>query len=83
MYLNFQSYHSQLQSTIAAATSSSPTAGSIYPHHPITCVNGELYYDEDGTFSCEHAKVPPDDQRANQAVTHSIALLIMEEAFKL
>ncbi len=70
----------QLQSTISAATSGS--GPEIVPHHPITCT-GRIYYDEDGTFRCEHATAPPDNTRTQQCVTHSIALLIIELGMKL
>ena len=66
-----------LQATLAA---SSQTAEIVSPHHPITCVNGELRYEEDGTFSCEHATVPPEDRRTQYVVQHSIALLILQLA---
>ncbi len=72
--------NTQLQSTIAAA--SSMGAPEINPHHPITC-QGPLYYDEDGTFRCNHATAPPDNHRTQQCVTHSIALLIIELGMKL
>ena len=71
---------SQLQSTISAATSGS--GSEVNPHHPITCT-GNIYYDEDGTFRCEHATAPPDNARSKQCVSHSIALLIIELGMKL
>lgn len=66
-----------LQATLAA---SSQTPEIVSPHHPITCANGELRYEEDGTFSCEHASVPPNDARTRHVVQHSIALLILQLA---
>lgn len=69
-----------LQSTISAATSTGQP--DISPHHPITCA-GNIYYDDDGTFRCDHAEAPPDNTRTNQCVTHSLALLIIELAMKL
>jgi hypothetical protein len=69
--------HPQLQSTIAAATAAKMP--DLQPHHPITCTSN-IYYDEDGTFRCDHASAPPDDVRNNQCVTHSIALLLIEIA---
>lgn len=69
-----------LQSTIAAATASG--IADVSPHHPIVC-GGKIYYEEDGTFRCEHASAPPDNVRTQQCVTHSLALLIMELAFAL
>lgn len=70
----------QLQSTISASTSTNDS--NIHPHHPITCTS-KLYYEEDGSFSCEHATAPPDDVRTKQCVTHSIALLIIELGMSL
>ncbi len=75
------SIHNQatnLQSTISAATSG--VGDSIVPHHPICCATGSLYYDEDRTFSCDHAAVPPDDPRTQSALNHSMVLLILEPA---
>lgn len=70
----------QLQSTISAATSTNEP--SINPHHPITCT-GNIYYDEDGTFRCDHASAPPDNPRNHQCVNHSVALLLIELAFQM
>lgn len=67
----------QLQSTISAATSNG--LSDVSPHHPITC-QSRLYYDEDGTFRCDHASAPPDNERTNQCITHSIAILLIELA---
>lgn len=67
----------QLQSTLSAASSTSDCP--IQPHHPITCTS-KLYYEEDGTFCCEHASAPPDDPRTQQCVIHSVALLLIELA---
>lgn len=70
----------QLQSTIAAATASS--VADVFPHHPIVC-SDKLYYEEDGTFRCEHAVSPPDNVRTQQCLTHSMALLLIELAMQL
>lgn len=67
-----------LQATLSASsamTDPSPPA----PHHPITCTTN-LRFDEDGTFSCEHASVPPDDLRTRHCIDHSVALLLIETA---
>lgn len=75
---------SQLQATIISVTSTGDTTTSIVvPHHPITCKTGSLYYEEDGTFKCDHAEVPPDDLRTEQGIRHSLALLLIELAMKL
>ena len=67
-----------LQSTLA---SSSASGEIIYPHHPITCT-GTLRYNEDDTFECDHMKVGADDARTKQCLTHSVAILILEEAVR-
>lgn len=69
-----------LQATIAAASASHEEP--ILPHHPITCPDN-IYYDEDGTFRCEHATAPPDNARTQHCVTHSIALLLINLAMEL
>lgn len=69
-----------LQQTIAASTSDAGQE-AIVPHHPITCAS-ELHFYEDGSFGCEHITVPPNDGRTKQALTHSIAILILEEAVR-
>lgn len=68
----------QLQASISATS-----AGlQIYPvHHPITCP-GQLSYEEDGSFSCPHATIAPDDVRTQHCLDSSIAILIFEEAWK-
>lgn len=73
---------SSLQSTIAAATSHSANE-AVSPHHPITCISGDLFYEEDGTFRCEHAKAPADDIRTQQCLHHTLAILIVELACAL
>ncbi len=65
-----------LQSTISASTASHTPH---YPHHPITCTS-KLFYEEDGTFGCEHTSVPPDDLRTGECVRHSVAILLLELA---
>lgn len=70
----------QLQSTCSAATSGVLSPGLQGPHHPITCTS-KLYWDEDDTFSCEHSSVPGDDPRSKSCLIHSMALMIIEEAF--
>lgn len=70
-----------LQSTLSSQTSSNEHS-PIQPHHPITCTS-KLYYEEDGTFYCEHATAPPGELRTQQCVTHSVALLIIELAMAL
>lgn len=71
---------SQLQSTISSATSGVGTLPEGVPHHPISCAD-KIYYDETGVFSCEHGEVPANDERTKAALIHSLALLLIEEAF--
>jgi hypothetical protein len=68
----------RLQTALAAssATADSPTAG----HHPVACKDGGLSLHEDGRFACDHAVVGPDDPRTQQAIDHSVALLLIELA---
>ena len=47
------------------------------PHHPITCASS-LRYEDDGTFACGHASVPPGDARTQSCIDHTIALLLLE-----
>lgn len=70
------------------ATLSATTAGTgegqvlILPHHPLVCGAG-IYFDEEGDFSCDHAKAPHKDRRTQAALNHSLAILIVELASKL
>ena len=70
-----------LQATLSAATSDSSNP-MIVPHHPIQC-SAKLYFNDDNSFSCEHATAAPDDPRTQKCLIHTIALLIIEEALKL
>ena len=62
----------------ATLSSMSVTHEVVAPHHPITCP-GPLHMDE-ATFSCEHAKVPVDDERTRAAIIHTICILMFEIA---
>lgn len=66
-----------LQSTLSGASSA---VGSVVDgkHHPITCAD-ELEFDDDG-LRCPHASVPADDQRTQDCVDHSVAILLLELA---
>lgn len=73
-----------LQATISAATAgTSPESEPCLPHHPITCAIGDIYFDEEGDFSCDHAKVSRGDRRTQAALIHSMACLIVELACQL
>jgi len=67
-----------LQTTLAISIGGEAGSECPKPHHPLTCRGGSLYFFEDGRFACEHATVPADDQRTRGALTHSIAVLILE-----
>jgi len=54
----------------------------VVPHHPITC-GGDLRYDDDGCFHCEHATAPADDVRTQFCLDHSVALLLIELSAEL
>ena len=71
-----------LQSTLSSA-SACVDGRLVAPHHPITCARGELRYEEDGAFSCDHGAVEPHDPRTQACIVHSIALLIIELAQEL
>lgn len=66
-----------LQATLSASSAMSPADNPALPHHPITCTS-DLRYDDDGTFGCAHAVVPPGDLRTQFCIDHSIALLLIE-----
>lgn len=80
LYTSTSTTAHQLQSTCSAATSGVGQLPVGVPHHPITCTS-KLYYEEDGTFACEHGAVPPGDPRTQSCLIHSLAILIVEEAF--
>jgi hypothetical protein len=69
-----------LQANLAAMTSMG--GYMVSPHHPISCMNGGLAYHEDGSFECDHAEVPPDDQRTQAALDSTVAILLFEELAK-
>lgn len=66
-----------LQATLSAASAVGPWDNFVLPHHPITC-GGQLHYESDGTFRCEHAEAPPDDLRTQYCLDHTVALLLIE-----
>jgi len=66
-----------LQATLSLSSASGPDESPVRPHHPITC-SSPLRYEEDGTFACGHAAVPPGDPRTQSCVDHTIALLLLE-----
>ena len=68
---------SQFQSAVSSTTSCNWKLPDGDPHHPITCTD-KIYFDEHGTFACEHGEVPPDDERTKACLNHSLALLLIE-----
>jgi hypothetical protein len=74
-----------LRPPLQAILSSSSAGASdvpVVPHHPITCP-GELRLHDDGRLSCQHATAPPGEQRIQQCIDHSIAILLLELAREL
>jgi len=66
-----------LQATLSLSSATGPDEQVVKPHHPITC-STPLRYEEDGTFACNHAEVPPGDRRTQSCLDHTIALLLLE-----
>ncbi len=66
-----------LQATLSLSSATGPDETSVRPHHPITCAS-PLRYEDDGTFTCGHASVPPGDPRTQSCIDHTVALLILE-----
>jgi hypothetical protein len=66
-----------LQATLSLSSATGVEEAIVKPHHPITC-SSSLRYEEDGTFACGHASVPPGDNRTQSCLDHTIALLILE-----
>ena len=70
-----------LQASLSAG-SAMASLPRVLPHHPLTCPT-KLFFDVDGRFGCDHVTVDADDQRTRFAVDQSIAMLLIEQAFKL
>lgn len=70
-----------LQATLSAA-SASVNQVPPFPHHPVTC-SGELRFNEDNSFECDHARAEPGNERTQHCITHSIALLLINLAREL
>ena len=66
-----------LQATLSLSSATGPDEPGVRPHHPITC-SSRLRFEEDGTFACGHAEVPPGDARTQSCLDHTIALLLLE-----
>jgi hypothetical protein len=72
-----------LQATLSSASATTNDQTPVArPHHPITC-SSHLRLEPDGSFMCDHASVPADDQRTRFCVNHSLALLLIELAQEL
>ena len=71
-----------LQATLSASSATGPWETFVVPHHPITCA-GELRYDHEGNFACEHAMAPAGDVRTQFCLDHSVALLLIELSTEL
>ena len=66
-----------LQATLSLSSTTGPEEPVVKPHHPITC-SSPLRYEEDGSFSCHHATVGPEDMRTQSCLDHTVALLLLE-----
>jgi hypothetical protein len=66
-----------LQATLSLSSATGPDEPVVKPHHPITC-SSSLRLEEDGTFACGHAEVPPGDRRTQSCLDHTVALLLLE-----
>jgi hypothetical protein len=66
-----------LQATLSLSSATGPDETDVRPHHPITCSSG-LRFEDDGTFACGHASVPPGDARTQSCLDHTVALLLLE-----
>jgi len=66
-----------LQATLSLSSATGPDENAVRPHHPITC-SSSLRFEEDGTFACGHASVPPGDARTQSCIDHTVALLLLE-----
>ena len=64
-----------LQATLSLSSATGPDEPIVMPHHPITC-SSSLRYEEDGTFACGHASVPPGDGRTQSCLDHTVAPLV-------
>jgi hypothetical protein len=66
-----------LQATLSLSSATGPDEVAVRPHHPITC-SSPLRFEDDGTFACSHASVPPGDARTQSCLDHTVALLLLE-----
>ena len=66
-----------LQATLSLSSATGPDEEPVRPHHPITC-SSPLRFEDDGSFACSHASVPPGDGRTQSCLDHPVALLLLE-----
>ena len=59
-----------LQATLSLSSATGPDEPVVKPHHPITCASS-LRFEEDGSFACGHASVPPGDYRTQSCLDHT------------
>jgi hypothetical protein len=71
-----------LQATLSLSSATGPEEAPVRPHHPITC-SSTLRLEDDGTFACRHASVPPGDARTQSCIDHTVALLLLELVHEL
>lgn len=72
-------YSIDLQAVLNAHTAGPEIPPPVLPHHPLGCTGG-ISLHEDGHMECPHSTTWPHDLRARDAINHSIAILIIEEA---
>lgn len=78
-YFHLPPEATKLQSTLSSTTSSVGESSDYDGyHHPITCHDEILEYDEDGVMSCKHARTIPNDSRTKAGIVHSVCLMIFE-----
>ena len=78
IFLPYNNPLTGLQTSLSAGTANLQMESPMMPHHPINCQHDPLRLEPDGTFTCPHASVPPDDVRTQGAVNQSIAYLLFE-----
>lgn len=77
MYLGDAKSSMNLQATLAAASAMGTVS---VPHHPITCAAGALALHDDGSLECDHIRTSAADQRTQDCVQATAAILLFELA---
>ena len=79
MYLGDIQSSMNLQATLSAASAMNEP---YMPHHPITCANGPLLLHEDGSLECDHIRTSTGDQRTQDCVQATVAIMLFELVFE-